>query len=283
MKKQDNKTAKLNRLIARRRIWPRWSRAVIGTFVSAFIFVGAVGGGWWSWRSGLLDEGLSNLVMAYRFANRAAGLVVNEVLVDGRLETSTDAMLAALSVERGDLALEFDVVAARARLEAIGWIKSARVERHLPDTIRVLIIERVPIAIWQREDDFVLIDDSGAVIGSSGLDRYRNLKVVVGDDAPAHAQALVGMLEEHPSLMARVQAAVRSGGRRWNLRMDNGIDVRLPETDAFAAWDRLAKYEAQHKLLTRDIGSIDLRLPDRVVVKVRPENGERNPEEGRQT
>ncbi|PPR55732.1 MAG: Cell division protein FtsQ, partial [Alphaproteobacteria bacterium MarineAlpha4_Bin2] len=99
----------------------------------------------------------------------------------------------------------------------------------------------------------------------------------------SHAQALVGMLEEHPSLMARVQAAVRSGGRRWNLRMDNGIDVRLPETDAFAAWDRLAKYEAQHKLLTRDIGSIDLRLPDRVVVKVRPENGERNPEEGRQT
>lgn len=207
----------------------------------------------------------------YRAANRAAGLVVQEVLVEGRRETSRQRMLAALNVNRGDLVLTFDVEEARNRLEDIGWIASARVERLLPDTIRVSIVERTPVAIWQEKGKFLLVDASGAVIGPEGVERFPHLKVVIGKDAPRHAQALIAMLERQPELMKQVKAATRSGGRRWNLRMMNGIDVRLPETDAFAAWDRLAKYELQHKLLGRDIASIDLRLPDRVVVKVRQE------------
>jgi cell division protein FtsQ len=83
--------------------------------------------------------------------------------------------------------------------------------------------------------------------------------------------------------MVRVKAAFRSGGRRWNLRMDNGIDVRLPEIEAFVAWDRLAKYEAQHNILGRDIGSIDLRLPDRVVVKVRYDKPIKKSQQGSRT
>ena len=283
MKKSGNKTATAKRLIARRRVWPRWARPAVWSALVA-LTVGAVSGGaWWSWHSGTVDAAITSTVVAYRSLNRAAGLVVNEVLVDGREETPRAVMLVALGVKRGDLVLEFDVTAARHRLEEIGWIASARVERHLPDTIRVSIVERVPVAIWQRKGDFVLVDASGAVIGRDGIDRYRELKVVVGEDAPEHAQALMAMLSEHPALMARVKAAVRSGGRRWNLRMDNGIDVRLPETDAFVAWDRLAKYESQHKLLARDIGSIDLRLPDRVVVKVRRPDPEKKPQKGSRT
>ena len=283
MKKSGNKAATAKRRIARRRVWPRWTRPAVWSVLVA-LTVGAVSGGaWWSWHSGTVDAAITSTVVAYRSLNRAAGLVVDEVLVDGREETPRAVMLAALGVKRGDLVLEFDVTAARHRLEEIGWIASARVERHLPDTIRVSIVERVPVAIWQRKGDFVLVDASGAVIGRDGIGRYRELKVVVGEDAPEHAQALMAMLSEHPALMAHVKAAVRSGGRRWNLRMDNGIDVRLPETDAFIAWDRLAKYEAQHKLLARDIGSIDLRLPDRVVVKVRQSDPEKKPQNGSRT
>ena len=283
MKKSGKKSATSKRRIARRRVWPRWTRPAAWLVLVAFVVGGAGGSAWWSWQSGAVDAAISSMASAYRLLNRAAGLVVDEVLVDGRQETSRAVILTALGVKRGDLVLEFDFTAARHRLEEIGWIASARVERHLPDTIRVSIVERVPVAIWQRKGDFVLVDASGVVIGRDGIDRYRELKVVVGDDAPEHAQALMAMLSEHPALMARVKAAVRSGGRRWNLRMDNGIDIRLPETDAFIAWDRLAKYEAQHKLLARDIGSIDLRLPDRVVVKVRQPGPEKKPQKGSRT
>tara|TARA_B100000676_G_scaffold164984_1_gene162278 strand:- start:1893 stop:2744 length:852 start_codon:yes stop_codon:yes gene_type:complete len=283
MKKSGNKSATANRRIMRRRVWPLWIQPTAWSVLVALVVGGAGGGALWSWHSGAVDAAISSTVLAYRSLNRAAGLVVDEVLVDGREETPRALMLSVLGVKRGDLVLEFDLTAARYRLEEIGWIASARVERHLPDTIRVSIVERVPVAIWQRKGDFVLVDASGVVIGRDGIDRYRGLKVVVGDDAPEHAQALMDILSEHPALMARVKAAVRSGGRRWNLRMDNGIDIRLPETDAFIAWDRLAKYEAQHKLLARDIGSIDLRLPDRVVVKVKQSETEKKFQKGSRT
>lgn len=266
---------KSRRAAVRRRVWPLWLRPVlIASAVTAFVAVPS-GGGWWLWHSETGRKVIAAAVSAYRDANRAAGLVTREVLVEGRQETPREKLLEALAVQRGDLILEFDVDAARRRVEQIGWIASARIERRLPDTIRVAIVERVPVAVWQDDGKFLLVDASGAVIGSESVARFGHLKVVVGKDAPMHAQALLAMMQRHPALMARVTAAVRTGGRRWNLRFDNGVDVRLPERDAFAAWDRLARYEAEHKLLERDIRTIDLRIPDRLVVRV---NDVRKPE-----
>ena len=65
-----------------------------------------------------------------------------------------------------------------------------------------------------------------------------------------------------------VRASVFVGERRWNLRMKNGVEVRLPEAGAAAALERLAGLDAQTKLTTRDITIIDLRLPDRVTVRL---------------
>ena len=266
-KKKVVKTLKRNAV--RRRVWPRWMRPALVVSLIALVLGGLGGPGVWAVRSGMAEVVVAKATAYFELANRSVGLVVREVLVDGRQETSREQMLSALMVNRGDLILTFDVDAARERLQGLGWIASARVERHLPDTIRVSVVERVPVAVWQDKGKFLLVDTAGKVIGSNGLERFRDLKIIVGEDAPKHAQALFAMLQEHPKLMVRVKAAFRSGGRRWNLRMDNGIDVRLPEIEAFVAWDRLAKYEAQHNILGRDIGSIDLRLPDRVVVKVR--------------
>ena len=263
------------RSAVRRRVWPRWLKPVaicVSGLVAVSLFAGS---GWWLWHSDTGHNAVVRVVELYRDANRSAGLVTREVLVEGRSQTPPELLLEALAVERGDLILEFDVDAARRRVEKLGWVSRARVERRLPDTIRVSIVERVPVAVWQHDDRFMLVDAAGAVIGEDGVSRFGHLKVVVGKDAPEHAQALLAMLQRHPALMERVTAAVRSGGRRWNLRFENGIDVRLPEQNAFAAWDRLARYEAEHGLLERDINTIDLRIPDRMVVRI---NDTRKPE-----
>ena len=261
---------KRTRKTVRRRVWPTWIKPA-ALVASAVFGTGVLSGtGWWAHKNGLVDLAVANAKAIYSDGNRFVGFVVDDVLVEGRKETSKDTLIAALRIHRGDLIFGVDVNAARERLEKIGWIASARVERHLPDTIRVAIRERVPIAVWQKKGKFLLVDGTGAVIGSEGFDRFTDLKIVIGDDAPQHAQALMAMLKRQPSLMARVEVAIRSGNRRWNLRMDNGVNVQLPEQDPFAAWDRLAVYENKHRLLDRDIGRIDLRFPGRVVVEVHP-------------
>jgi cell division protein FtsQ len=52
------------------------------------------------------------------------------------------------------------------------------------------------------------------------------------------------------------------------LRVDNAIDVLLPEDDMAGAWARLAELERTKRLLQRDVQTVDLRLPDRLVMRV---------------
>jgi len=198
------------------------------------------------------------------------GLAVGEVLVEGRRQTPAAEVLAALRVRYGTPLFAFSPQEARDRLLEIGWVRDARVERRLPGTIFVDLKERTPAAIWQHRGDFTLVDSGGAVIGSEDVGRFTGLRLVVGDDAPVHFAALFDILNAEPDVAPKVKAAVRVGGRRWNLQFDNGITVLLPETGVAEAWATLAKLAREGALLDRDIARIDLRSPDRMIVRLSP-------------
>jgi len=154
------------------------------------------------------------------------------------------------------------------------WIDSASVERMLPDTILLSVIERQPLALWQSKGSFSLIDRTGKVILNQSIERFADLLVVVGTDAPENAAALLDILKTQPQLMDLAQSAVRVGQRRWNVRLKGDIDVRLPAEQAAAAWSRLAEYESRHGILSRDVKVLDLRLPDRLIVRKTPNGPE---------
>jgi cell division protein FtsQ len=65
-----------------------------------------------------------------------------------------------------------------------------------------------------------------------------------------------------------LRASVLVADRRWNLHLNNGIDVRLPDSNVADALDRLVALDRDKKLLSRDITTVDLRLPDRVTVRL---------------
>lgn len=221
----------------------------------------------WVWSGDRASKAYDGAVVALIDFSAAVGLVTDEVFVLGRDRTSRQALIAALDITLGTPLLAFDTEAARRRIEAIGWVREAIVERRLPDIIFLRIVERQPLALWQRAGILLVIDRDGKVIEGAQPVRFSRLPVIVGDDAPANIGHLLSSLASEPGLSRRVAAAVRVGGRRWNLRFDNGVDVELPEGDISAAWRRLAEFERLHSLLARDIKVIDLRLPDRVVVR----------------
>ncbi|MDD3446796.1 MAG: cell division protein FtsQ/DivIB, partial [Zavarzinia sp.] len=204
-----------------------------------------------------------------RFA-RAQGFVVRSVTVSGRSVVKGEDVLAALNVARGDDILDVDLAAARERLMSLSWVQAASVERHLPDTIHVTLVERRPMALWQTHGKMHLVDQNGIAIEGEGaqLALYAELPLIVGDDAPKHAAELIDLLAREPSIGARVEAAVRVSRRRWNLKLDNGVEIRLPEDGMQAAFDRLAKLERTERLLARDITVVDMRQPDRLVVRL---------------
>lgn len=235
------------------------------------VVLAGLGGGAWVVRAGMIGEAAAATGVRIAAAATGLGFAVENVSVVGRERTSRQAILDALDVKRGAPILAFDLAAAKARLESLIWVRAVEVERRLPDTIFIRLVERQPLAYWQRQGKLVLIDRDGKVVPTDRLDAFGPLVVLVGDDAPKTGSALLDMLASEPELAPHVAAAVRVGGRRWNLRLDNGIDVALPEREAESAWHRLAGLARNDRLLERDLVAVDLRLPDRLVLRLPPE------------
>ncbi len=252
----------------RRRRWRvRLPQHLVRRTVLTLTLMGVVGGS----IAVLRTQGtLGPITLATEFgiqASRLFGLTVQDILVEGRLRADRGLVMDAIGIDRGASLLRFDAAAARARLEEVPWVETAIVERRLPDVIYVKLIEHRPLALWQNEGKFALIDPKGAVILPEATSQFARLPIVIGKDAPPHAESLLLLLATEPTLAARVSAAVRLGDRRWNLIMDNGVEIRLPEEEAELAWARVAAADRDRKLLARDVQMIDLRMPDRMIIR----------------
>ena len=253
----------------RRRFLVPWRK--LGWAAAAVAVVALAGGAWQAQRNGLWAGLWTGGEHAVGGVMAAAGLTVQAINVEGRRGAAPTDLLQAIGARQGDPILFVDLEAARKRVEALGWVRSATVERRLPDTLHIRLVERAAFARWQLDGKTVLIDRGGVVLTREDPEDYRHLRRVVGPGAAAKAGELFDMMVSEPGLFGRVTNAVRVRTRRWDIEFDNGVVVRLPEDGVAAAWHRLAELDRKERLLDRDIAAIDLRLPDRLVVRLTPE------------
>ena len=238
--------------------------------VIAVIALAVMGGGAWLWRGGAADDAGNWLQARWLNTTAAAGLRVREVLVYGRESTPAQDVLTALAVQEGDPILGFDPGGARDRLEALSWIRSAVVERRLPDRIVVRLEERRAMARWQVDQRLTVIDTEGVELATADPAAFGRLPLVVGADAPAYAQSLLTDLQAAPSVARRVAAVIRVGGRRWDLQLGNGVTIKLPEANVPEALRLLAEMHEDAGLFERDVVVIDLRFADRLYIRTSP-------------
>ena len=255
----------------KRKISSRKRTVLIFRLFVLVIVAATVGFGIYAWRTDLPAKMINAVIATVWDANDAAHLTVADVTLTGRNNAPLEDLIVALDISRGDPIWRVGPTAARARLEALGWVDTASVARRMPGQITVHITERRPFALWQDDGAMFLIDRAGVVITDTGLGLFSDLPLVVGGDAAVRAGDLMDMLANQPVLFARVRAAVRVGRRRWDVHLDNDVTVRLPENDAPAAWRRLARINDTYGIIDRDLLSIDLRLPDRLAVRLNPD------------
>jgi len=198
----------------------------------------------------------------------AAGFKIVAVAIAGERHLSREEILAAAGVTGRASLLFFDVADARARLLTNPWVAEATVQKLLPDRLVISISERKAFALWQKAGRVGVIAGDGTVLEPYVLRRYADLPLMVGVGAEIRAREFLAMLDRRPELRANVRASILVAERRWNLRLKNGVDVRLPEFDVERALDQLAALERETNLSSRDITTIDLRLADRITVRL---------------
>lgn len=246
--------------LARRHVAIAAGAAMAVTLAGGALWVGAdAAAGAKTWLRERAEDG--------RRATARAGLAVREIVVTGRRHTTPAELVAALDLRSGEPMLGFDGAAARAELERLPWIKEARVERQFPGTVRVHLVERTPLVLWQTRARHAVLDADGQEIRGADPGAFAHLLVVVGSDAPEHARDLLALLATEPDLKARATAAVRVAARRWDVILDGETRILLPEQQAAAAWARLAEAQRRDALLERAVSQIDLRVQDRITVR----------------
>jgi cell division protein FtsQ len=201
-------------------------------------------------------------------AANSAGFRIAAISLTGEKEVSREEILATAGVTGNASLLFLDADAARARLMANPWIADAAVLKLYPDRLQISITERQAFALWQKDGHVNVIAADGTVLEPYVEDRYLGLPLVVGDGAERQAKDFLTFLGRYPDIRGLLRASVMVAERRWNLRLTNGIDIRLPEANIGSALDRLVALDRDKKLLSRDITMIDLRLPDRVTVRL---------------
>lgn len=199
-----------------------------------------------------------------------AGFTVKRVDVVG-IHHMDSAPVYRIALDQKSMAMPLvDVADVRQRLLAFGWVKDARVSRRLPDTLVVDIVERKPAALWQDSEKLALIDSDGVVIDRVPVTQMPDLPLLVGAGANLHERDLNALLDAAPTLRPQLVSASWVGGRRWDLSLQTGETIALPEgaEPAKSALSKFAELDKSTGLLGRGLLRFDLRLPGKMIVRL---------------
>jgi cell division protein FtsQ len=216
----------------------------------------------------LLGAALVVIVRAKTYAASAAmGFEINDITVEGRKRTQASDLLVAVDAQQGGAIFALDLDEMHARIEALPWVQQAVVLRRLPNILHVKLTERDPFALYQENQKKALIDRNGVVITRQHLRAFEHLPTFSGEGSTLRASDLMDQLKDYPVLRNRMVAAHWTGGRRWTVRLDHGGKVLLPEGNIEGALNRLMQLEKDRRILAFENQAIDLRLPDRVLLR----------------
>jgi cell division protein FtsQ len=243
----------------------RWPRGV-GVAATAIVILGSLAYGV------VKGDHVASIVAAMRDARdgtaNAAGFRIVSIALVGNHHVTREEVLATAGISGTTSLLFLHVGETRERLKTNPWIADATVLKLYPGELQIGIKEREAFALWQKDGQVSVIADDGTVLEPYVAPGLIRLPFVVGRGAETRAKEFLALLDRYPAMRDFVRASVLVGERRWNLRLRNGIDVRLPESDVASALERLVALDREKNLITRDILAIDLRLPDRVTVRL---------------
>jgi cell division protein FtsQ len=242
----------------------------MGTFAAlGFIGMAGVAG----WFIGGHHEGMRQGHGAVRdIAARSLGFPIRVVDVTGVKELAKDEILAASGMGPTGSLLFLNVNQVRTNVKALPLVAEATVRKLYPDRVNIQIVEREPFALWQQDGTVHVVSNDGTIIDSLRDQRYLKLPHVVGANAHKHVKDYVALLDQVPEFRSEIRAGVLVSERRWNLKLNNGVEVKLPEVAAADALRQLIKLHKSDRVLSKDIISVDLRVEGRAAFRLTEES-----------
>lgn len=256
----------------RRRVLATLERALprgAGTFAAFAFLIASVGYG--VARGGHAEAVGAQLAEIRDAAANSVGFEISAIALTGEKQLTREEILNIAGISGRASLLFLDAEAARTRLKANAWIADATILKLFPDRLHIAVTERRAFALWQKDGRVGVISRDGVVVEPFVAPHVAHLPLVVGNGAQIRAADFLAVMNGYPELRDQVHAYVLVADRRWNLRLKNGMDILLPEAEPAEAIKSLLALDRDKKLLSRDLAAIDLRIRDRVTVRLSDE------------
>ena len=224
----------------------------------------------------LWREAIAHKLLAF---SADSGLRLEKIIIKGRVNTTEEAIMTALDTEWYAPMLGLDLKHMHDAVLELGWVRGVEIKRVLPSRLVVTLDERQALALYQDDEGHQVIDQNGAIIAGVKPEKFTHLPVIKGVNAPANAKKILDLLKTEAALYNDVWSLTYQSNRRWDVYLRNNIRIQLPELNTDLAWSKLAEMDRLHQLTKRDVMNIDLRVPNKLVI--RPTRG--NTDKGSRT
>ncbi|HET7086535.1 MAG TPA: FtsQ-type POTRA domain-containing protein [Rhizomicrobium sp.] len=268
---------RLARLLDRLSLFAHRPMMALCGLLTVLVLLGAL------FASGVIGRGFHAIGRGIDTVTADAGFGISEIHISGNRRTPYNQVLEVLGMKPGQSIFSADLWRARERLGRLEWIASAELHRRYPDAIFVSLVEKRPFALWQAPENssgdshgeapIWVVERNGGLITSHDVEKFRRLPKLAGTGAPAAAADLVDAVATHRAIAARIAVYARQSERRWNLILDDGVVVQLPETGWQKELDTLEHLIIDNGILERDVTEIDLRSSSHIFLLLK--NGEK--------
>lgn len=201
----------------------------------------------------LLDAGLGIKTLEFNGNEKVSNNEIIGAMLQNELEDINKYPIVMLSIDQ-----------VEKNLSGLKWIEEISITKKLPGTVIVNIKEKEPVALWQKDKEVWLSDKDGSLI-TKDIAEYIDLPLIVGKNKEADITEVIDIMAASKLLYDRVVSFTKIGGRRWNVKLKNGILVKLPEVFPIKAWRKLEEFENTKSILSKDINYIDLRIEGQLI------------------
>lgn len=195
--------------------------------------------------------------------------MVSVLAIDGASPAVAETLRAILPLNLPQSSFHLDLDALRLTAQTLPAVRLAAVQVRAGGILQVDVTERVPVALWRTRDGLVLVDAEGVAVRPAGFrDDHPELPLIAGDGASAAVPEALRIMAAAGPLTPRLRGLVRVGERRWDVVLDQGQRIFLPEDQPARALERAIAMDQAKDLLGRDVAAVDLRVPERLTVRM---------------
>lgn len=248
-----------------------WLTPAIRNFVRIGLPVATLGGA-------LVMLALNPVVQA-KVTDRAAAMreaiathpemMVTNVVLEDMSPDMAQALHDTVDLSLPVSSLDLDLRALHDQITTIEAVASAHVRIEGGGLLKISVAEREPRALWRHHGGLELVDAEGARIGALGQRSERaDLPILLGEGADQAVAEALELLEIAAPVASNIRALRRIGARRWNVVLQDGPEVLLPEVGAHAALARVMALHDADSILSRDLVAVDMRDGRRPILRL---------------